>query len=163
VSSLKALFTPTSRRQLAHKPNTYRIGIVTSRFNNFVTERLYEGALAHLQEYEIPRENIYDIWVPGAVEIPLLAQALLKKQPCDAVIALGAVIQGETNHYDYVCDQVSQGCLRVSLDCHAPVIFGVLTTQTEAQAMERTGGSHGHKGREAAETALEMIDLLRGF
>jgi 6,7-dimethyl-8-ribityllumazine synthase len=97
--------------------------------------------------------------VPGAVEIPFAVQRLAQLNRYDAIIALGAVIRGETTHYDYVCEQVSQGCQRVMLDFDCPVIFGVLTTENEAQALDRVGGNHGHKGKDALDCALQMIAI----
>lgn len=137
----------------------FRIAIVVSRFNTEVTEKLLAGAVTRLDELGITAANV--CLVPGAVEIPLIAQQLAKSQRYDAVIALGAVIRGETTHYDYVCQQVSYGCQKVALEQQLPVIFGVLTTENDEQALERVGGSHGHKGRDAADAAIEMIQLLR--
>src|SRR5262249_4934638 len=101
------------------------------------------------------------VWVPGAIEIPIMVQRLAKTTRYEAIIALGAVIRGETTHYDYVCQQVSYGCQRLALDYNLPVIFGVLTTDTEEQALDRVGGQHGHKGRDAVDTAIEMVKVLR--
>lgn len=137
------------------------IGIVVSRFNKKITERLLQGALERLNELDIPKTDIHVLWVPGAVELALAAQQFAKREECDAVICLGAVIRGETDHYDYVCQQASYGCQRVALDFDMPVIFGVLTTENEQQALARIGGAHGHKGREAADAALEMIALMQ--
>ena len=139
--------------------SNWRIGIVTSRFNEEITSKLREGALTRLQELKIAESQILSLSVPGAIEIPIIAQALLKKG-CDAVIALGAVVRGETAHFDYVCNSVERGCTQLALEFGRPVIFGVLTTDTEEQAMDRVGGHHGHKGREAADVAIEMIQLL---
>ncbi len=138
----------------------FKIALVISRFNEDITRLLYEGALQRLKEVSFPEENITAIWVPGAVEIPVVAQHLIHKGYYAAVITLGAVIQGETTHFDYVCDQVSQGCQRVALDYGVPVIFGVLTTSNKEQALDRCGGKHGHKGREAVDAALEMVSIL---
>jgi 6,7-dimethyl-8-ribityllumazine synthase len=139
--------------------NHFRIAIVVSRFNTEVTEKLLAGAVTRLDELGITASHVS--WVPGAVEIPIVAQQLAKSQRYDAIIALGAVIRGETTHYDYVCQQVSYGCQKIALDQQLPVIFGVLTTENDEQALERVGGSHGHKGRDAADAAIEMIQLLR--
>lgn len=138
----------------------WRIGVVTSRFNADVTSKLQEGALARLRELGAKDEQILSLSVPGAVEIPIAVQALLKKG-CDGVIALGAVIRGETAHFEYVCRSVERGCTNVALQMNRPVSFGVLTVDTDEQAMDRVGGRHGHKGREAAEVVVEMIQLLR--
>jgi 6,7-dimethyl-8-ribityllumazine synthase len=137
----------------------WKIGIVTARFNHEITERLEVGAYERLIELGVKAEQIQRVRVPGAVEIPLAVSRLLERG-CDAVIALGAVIQGDTKHFDYVCQAVERGCTQVMLETKKPVIFGVLTTDNERQAEERVGGSHGHKGRDAAEAAVEMIDLM---
>lgn len=139
--------------------STWKIGIVTSRFNHEITEPLENGAYERLIELGIKAEQIIRARVPGAVEIPLTARALIDRE-CDAVIALGAVIRGETTHYDYVCNSVERGCSEVMLQTKKPVVFGVLTTENEAQARDRIGGNHGHKGRDAAEVAVEMLNLL---
>ncbi len=137
-----------------------KIGIVTARFNPEVTSLLREGALRKLGQRGVPAAQIVDVAVPGAFEIPLAAKALLQSG-CGAVIALGAVIRGETSHYDYVCNAAERGCSTLQLEFAKPVVFGVLTTDTDEQAMDRVGGRHGHKGEEAAEVALEMMDLLK--
>ena len=139
------------------------IGIVVSRFNGAMTKALYEGVRARLAECEIPDNTIHTVWVPGAVEIPLLAQQFARRENIAAVICLGVVVRGETGHYEYVCQQVSNGCQRVALDFDKPMIFGVLTTENEEQAWDRIRGSQGHKGREVADAALEMILLMREF
>jgi 6,7-dimethyl-8-ribityllumazine synthase len=140
-----------------------KIGIVVAEFNRDVTSKLEEGALAFLREKGIKDKNIELIHVPGAFEIPLVAKALLKTKKIDAVIALGAVIRGETTHYDYVCQAVERGCTTLQLEFVKPVVFGVLTTENEEQAFDRVGGKHGHKGRDAAETALRMIETLKNI
>lgn len=140
---------------------TFRIAVVVSRFNEEITRRLLEGALARLKERRFEEELVTVIWVPGAVEIPLVAQRLAQLEKYDAIVALGAVIRGETDHYDYVCGQVSQGCQRVALENDIPVLFGVLTTDDEAQARDRAGGRHGNKGRDAVDAAVEMVAVLR--
>ncbi|MCC5791810.1 MAG: 6,7-dimethyl-8-ribityllumazine synthase [Legionellaceae bacterium] len=136
------------------------IAIVVSEFNQPVTDALRAGALAYLEKSGLASEQITIYSVPGVVEIPLVAQKLAKTERFSAIIALGAVIRGETSHYDYVCEQVSQGCQRVALDYELPVVFGVLTTENATQAWDRLGGKHGHKGEDAAECALKMINLL---
>lgn len=138
---------------------TFPIAIVVSTFNQEITKALKEGALARLIELGFKANDITLVEVPGAVEIPFVAQLLAKKKDVQAIIALGAIIRGETSHYDYVCDQVSQGCQRVMLDFDIPVIFGVLTTEDEEQAWDRLGGNHGHKGRDAADCALMMHSI----
>lgn len=137
------------------------VAIVVSQFNEEVTSKLLAGAVSRLQACGIKDEDIKVYEVPGAVEIPLLAKCLAKSAKYDAIICLGAVIQGETDHYDYVCQQVSYGCQKVMLECELPIVFGVLTTQTLAQALARSGGSEGNKGTDSADTALAMITLLQ--
>ncbi len=139
-----------------------RIGIVTSRFNPEVTSKLREGALQRLSELGVKQSQIEDVSVPGAFEIPLACKILLK-DGCAGVIALGAVIRGETSHYDYVCNAVERGCTEVQLEFSRPVVFGVLTTDNEEQAFDRVGGAHGHKGRDAADVCMEMLELVRSF
>lgn len=135
--------------------------MVTSRFNSEVTDLLEQGALDYLQSlsgtYDI---DILAVRVPGAVEIPLATQALLERK-CDGVVALGAVIRGETSHYDYVCNSVERGVTELMLRYQKPIGFGVLTTENDEQAMDRAGGKHGNKGAEAAEVVIEMIGLLK--
>lgn len=141
------------------KNKTLKIGVVTSRFNSDVTDKLEEGALEYLQSVETDEIEILAVKVPGAVEIPLTIQALFE-QGCDGVVALGCVIRGETSHYDYVCNSVERGVTQLMLEYKKPIGFGVLTTENDEQAFDRVGGKHGHKGREAAEVTLEMIGLL---
>ena len=136
------------------------LAIVVSRFNFEVTEKLLNGAVTRLQELKISRENIKVVWVPGAVEIPLMAQQFAIQGKVDAIICLGAVIKGETDHYDYVCQQVSDGCQKVMLNFNLPVIFGILTTPSVELALARAGGSEGNKGSECVDAALEMINLI---
>ncbi len=139
----------------------FNIGIVVSRFNVEITDKLLTGAVTRLKELDFSDDQVTIAWVPGAVEIPLLAKRMAESKKYDAIVCLGAVIQGETRHFDYVCEQVSNGCQKVALDSDVPVIFGVLTTNDAEQAHERVGGSHGHKGREAIDTAFEMVSVLR--
>lgn len=136
-----------------------KIAIVCSHFNKDITDKLLEGTLQRLLELGLQPEQIYSIFVPGAIEIPIMVQKLARTKRFAAIIALGAVIRGETSHYDYVCAQVSDGCLRVSLDESLPVIFGVLTTENETQALERLSETD-HKGRYCAEAALQMIESI---
>ena len=138
----------------------WKIGIVTSRFNHEITERLETGCYERLIELGVKPEQITRVRVPGAVEIPIAAQKMIDRAVADCVIALGAVIQGDTKHFDYVCNSVERGCTQVMLESQRPVIFGVLTTNDEKQAEERVGGRHGHKGHDAADTAVEMLNLL---
>jgi len=134
-----------------------KIGVVISRFNSEVTEKLEEGALTYLEETEA---EILAVKVPGAVEIPLACKALFDIG-CSGVVALGAVIRGETSHYDYVCNSVERGITALMLEYKRPIGFGVLTTENEEQALARAGGAHGNKGAEAAQVVIEMMGLLR--
>ena len=142
-------------------PRTFRIALIAARFNERVTDLLLDGALARLRELGVPEADVTVARVPGAVEIPIVAQRLAQSGNVDAVVGLGAVVRGETPHFDYVCQQVAYGCQRVSLDSDVPVIFGVLTTDDETQALDRCGGKHGHKGREAVDTAVQIVNTLR--
>ena len=137
-----------------------QIGIVASRFNEFITSKLLSGALDTLKRHEVQEEEIHIAWVPGAFEIPLAASKLAQTGKYDAIICLGAVIRGDTSHYDYVCNE-SKGIAQISLSTHIPVLFGVLTTDTIQQAIERAGTKAGNKGSECAESAIEMVNLLR--
>lgn len=135
-----------------------KIGVVTSRFNEEVTASLEDGALQFLENCG-EELDVYAVRVPGAVEIPLACKALLEKG-CDGVVALGAIIRGETSHYDVVCNSVERGVTQLMLETGKPIGFGVLTTENDEQAWDRVGGKHGHKGEEAAKVTLEMIGLL---
>ncbi|MDP9751074.1 MULTISPECIES: 6,7-dimethyl-8-ribityllumazine synthase [Thermoanaerobacter] len=137
-----------------------KFGIVVSRFNEFITNKLLEGALDALKRHGALNENIEIAWVPGAFEIPLIAKKMAESKRYNAVIALGAVIRGETPHFDYVANEVSKGIAKISLDTEVPVIFGVLTTDTIEQAIVRAGTKGGNKGFEAAVTAIEMANLM---
>jgi 6,7-dimethyl-8-ribityllumazine synthase len=143
--------------------NGVRIGIVVSLFNSSITDRLYQGCLQSLLAHGVDKKDLTVVEVPGAFELPLVAKQLLSSNKFDAVIILGAVIRGETDHYDYVCQQVSAGCQQVSLEMKKPVIFGVLTTNNEDEALARVGGKHGHKGDDAAQAALMMVDIMNQF
>jgi 6,7-dimethyl-8-ribityllumazine synthase len=136
-----------------------RFAIVVSRFNELVTDRLLAGAQACLEQHEVAAEDIVVYSVPGAWELPLAVDRILRAGGFDGVIALGCVIRGETPHFDYVASGATNGLLRNALDHGVPVAFGVLTTDDTAQAMARAGGKAGNKGWEAALTALEMADL----
>ena len=136
------------------------VGIAAARFNGKITQLLLEGALERLRAAGVDPEHLTVAWAPGAFELPLVAQTLADGG-ADAVICLGAVIRGETAHFDFVAGECAAGVQRAALDADIPVIFGVLTTDTLDQALARCGGEHGHKGVEAAEAALEMVDLLR--
>jgi len=137
-----------------------RFGIVVSRFNDFITQRLLDGALQAIEAHGGNTDDVTVVWVPGAFEIPIAAQALAQSNNVDAVLALGAVIRGETPHFDYVASSVTDGVTRVALDASIPVGFGVLTTDTVEQALERVSPS-GNKGTEAAVAAIETINALR--
>ncbi len=143
------------------KTPPFPIALVVSQFNRDVTQALQDGAVSCLLEHGFSTENITIIEVPGAVEIPLVVQRLAKAERHAVVIALGAVIRGETSHYDLVCESVSEGCQQVALKFDIPVIFGVLTTEDEAQAWDRLGGKHGHKGIDAAKAAMAMYRILQ--
>ncbi|MBV8803288.1 MAG: 6,7-dimethyl-8-ribityllumazine synthase [Gammaproteobacteria bacterium] len=141
-------------------PGRFNIAIVVSRFNQEITQKQYEGAIKRLQELDFDTQQITVVWVPGAIEIPLAAQRLAKTEKFEAIICLGAVIMGETQHFDFVCQQVSYGCQKVALKYDIPVIFGILTTHTEEQAYDRVGGKQGHIGRSVVDTAFEFISVL---
>ena len=143
--------------------NSFPLAIVVSRFNEEVTRGLYDGAIQRLDELDFSDHQVTVVWVPGAVEIPIAAQRLASTDTYDAIIALGAVIRGETSHFDYVCEQVSQGCQHVALNHDLPVIFGILTTDTDEQALARSRGKEGNKGRECVDAALEMVAVLRAI
>jgi 6,7-dimethyl-8-ribityllumazine synthase len=135
--------------------------LVVSRFNSFITERLLEGALDCLKRHGVADTGLTVVRVPGAWEIPLTAKKLAQSGTYQAVICLGAVIRGSTPHFDYVAAEVSKGVAQVSLESGVPVLFGILTTDTLEQAVERAGSKAGNKGYAAAESALEMVNLLR--
>ena len=138
-----------------------RVGVVCARFNDFIVSRLLAGCEDTLLRHGVREEDIAVAWVPGAFEIPLIASKMAKSGKYDAVIALGAVIRGSTSHYDYVCSEVSKGVAQVALNSDIPVMFGVLTTDTIEQAVERAGTKAGNKGSECAQGALEMVNLIR--
>ena len=138
-----------------------RIGIVAARFNDFITTKLLGGAVDGLKRHDVAEDQIDVAWVPGAFEIPLIAQKMAKSGKYDALICLGAVIRGATTHYDYVCAEVSKGIAQISLQTGIPVMFGVLTTDNIEQAIERAGSKAGNKGFDCAVGAIEMINLIR--
>lgn len=138
-----------------------KIGIIAARFNEFITSKLLGGAKDAIIRHGGKQEDITVAWVPGAFEIPLAAQKMANSKKYDAIICLGAVIRGSTSHYDYVCAEVSKGIAHVSMDSGIPVMFGVLTTDTIEQAIERAGTKAGNKGFDCAVGAIEMADLLR--
>jgi len=135
-------------------------GLIISRFNDFITDRLYGGAMDALIRNGANDSDITVVKVPGAFEIPLVAQKMVSTKQYDAIICIGAVIRGATSHYDYVCAEVSKGIASVSLDSGIPVLFGVLTTDTIEQAIERAGSKAGNKGFEAAMAAIEMVNIM---
>ncbi len=140
-----------------------RVGIVVSRFNEFITSKLLGGAEDCLLRHNVNPDDIEVAWVPGAFEIPLIASKMAKSGKYDAVIALGAVIRGSTTHYDYVCSEVSKGIANVSLNSDIPVMFGVVTTENIEQAIERSGTKAGNKGYDCAMGALEMVSLIKNI
>jgi len=137
-----------------------RFAIVAARFNEVITAKLLTGAVDCLSSHDVGGDDLDVAWVPGAFELPLAARALAAAGAYDAVICLGAVIRGETPHFDFVAGQAAEGIRRVAEDTGVPVIFGVLTTETLDQAAERAGGAHGNKGWDAAMAAIEMASLL---
>ena len=140
-----------------------KIGIGAARFNEFITSKLLSGAQDALVRHDVKDDNIDVAWVPGAFEIPLIADKMAKSGKYDAVICLGAVIRGNTSHYDYVCSEVSKGIAHVSLESGIPVMFGVVTTENIEQAIERAGTKAGNKGFDVAVGAIEMINLINNL
>jgi 6,7-dimethyl-8-ribityllumazine synthase len=138
-----------------------KVGIVCGRFNELITDRLLSGALGALGRHGIEDDNLTVVWVPGAYEAPLVARTMAMRDDIDGVICLGAVIRGATSHYDFVAGQAASGIQRAALDTGKPVIFGILTTETLEQALDRAGAKVGNKGAEAAATLIEMISVLR--
>ena len=142
-------------------PEGMKVGIVAARFNEIIVNKLLGGAVDGLVRHGVEEENITAAWVPGAFEIPLIASKMAKSGKYDAVICVGAVIRGNTSHYDYVCNEVSKGIASVSLDSGIPVLFGILTTENIEQAIERAGTKAGNKGYDCALSAIEMVNLIR--
>ena len=142
---------------------SFPIAIVVSRFNRAITQELLQGALKRLAAINFPTQEITVVEVPGAIEIPLVTKHLAKQKRHQVIIALGAVVRGETSHYDYVCQQVSDGCQRVALEFEIPVIFKILTTENDAQAWDRLGGKHGHAGTDAVDCAVTMFNILQAL
>ncbi|EOD8063257.1 6,7-dimethyl-8-ribityllumazine synthase [Staphylococcus aureus] len=140
-----------------------KVAIVVSRFNDFITGRLLEGAKDTLIRHDVNEDNIDVAFVPGAFEIPLVAKKLASSGNYDAVITLGCVIRGATSHYDYVCNEVAKGVSKVNDQTNVPVIFGILTTESIEQAVERAGTKAGNKGAETAVSAIEMANLLKSI
>lgn len=140
-----------------------KIGIVVGRFNEFIVSKLVDGAVDGLKRHGVNEDNIEIAFVPGAFELPLVAKKMAQNEKYDAIICLGAVIKGSTSHFDYVCAEASKGIATVSLATEKPVVFGVVTTDTIEQAIERSGTKSGNKGYDAAVTAIEMANLLTNF
>lgn len=140
-----------------------KFAIVVSRFNDFINSKLLEGALDGLKRHGVCEEDTAIVKVPGAFEIPLVANKLANSQKYDGVICLGTVIRGTTSHYDYVCAEVSKGIAQASMNSGKPVVFGILTTDTIEQAIERAGTKAGNKGYDAALSAIEMADVMRNL
>lgn len=138
-----------------------KIGIVVGRFNEFITSKLLSGAQDALRRHGVDEEAIHIAWVPGAFEIPLVAKKMASTKKYDAIITLGTVIRGSTPHFDYVCNEVAKGVSAINLQEEIPIIFGVLTTETIEQAIERAGTKAGNKGWEAGSSAIEMANLLQ--
>lgn len=138
-----------------------KVGIIASRFNSFITERLVEGALDGLVRHGVSDQDITILRVPGAFEIPLFAKKLAASKTFDVVICLGAVIRGSTPHFDYICAEVSKGIAQCSLESGLPIVYGIVTADTIEQAVERAGTKMGNRGFDAAMTALELADLMQ--
>ncbi len=137
-----------------------KFAIVASRFNDFITKELISGCVDALQRHGVEEKDLVVTWVPGAFEIPVVAQKLAKTKDYDALICLGTVIRGATPHFDYIASEVTKGIAKVSQDTGLPVVFGVITADTIEQAIERAGTKDGNKGRDAAVSAIEMVNLL---
>lgn len=146
---------------VAGNANKIKVGIVAARFNEFIVSKLVAGAKDGLVRHDVEDDDITLCWVPGAFEIPVAAKKMAESKKYDAVICLGAVIRGATSHYDYVCAEVSKGIAQVGLQTGLPVMFGVLTTDTIDQAIERAGTKAGNKGYDCALGAIEMVNLLK--
>jgi 6,7-dimethyl-8-ribityllumazine synthase len=142
-------------------PEGMKAAIVAARFNEIIVNKLLGGAVDGLVRHGVEEENITAAWVPGAFEIPVVAEKLAKSGKYDAVICVGAVIRGDTSHYDYVCNEVSKGIAQVGLSTGVPVLFGVVTTENIEQAIARAGSKAGNKGYDCALSAIEMVNLLR--
>lgn len=138
-----------------------KVGIIASRFNEFIVSKLVSGAVDGLVRHNVNDDDISIAWVPGAFEIPVIADKMAKSGKYDAVICLGAVIRGATSHYDYVCNEVSKGIAQASMNSGIPVLFGILTTDSIEQAIERAGTKAGNKGYDCALSAIEMVNLMK--
>lgn len=144
-------------------PEGMKVGIVASRFNEIIVNKLLSGAVDGLVRHGVSEENITAVWVPGAFEIPLVAKKMAESRLYDAVITVGAVIRGSTSHYDYVCAEVSKGVSQAGLQTGVPVLFGVITTENIEQAIERAGSKAGNKGYDCALDAIEMANILKAL
>ncbi|MGL4364279.1 MAG: 6,7-dimethyl-8-ribityllumazine synthase [Bacteroidales bacterium] len=140
-----------------------RFGIVVSEWNITITQALLDAAHKTLIQHNVKEKNIHIKWVPGSYELPLAAQLMADTHKVDAIICLGCVIQGETRHFDFICDAVANGVMRLNLDYSLPFILGLLTTNTLEQAQDRAGGKHGSKGDEAAYTAIKMVEFQKNL
>jgi len=158
MSSVHKNLSDISSRNL-NEAGIYRYGILVSEWNEEVTESLAEGAIQFLKKKGVPSENIIKEYVPGSFELTMGAQWMAEKENIDTVICIGCVIQGETKHFDFICDAVAKGITDINIKYGKPIIFGVLTPNTQQQALDRAGGKHGNKGEEAAATALKMLNL----
>ena len=138
-----------------------KIAVVVGRFNEFITAKLLDGAMDGLKRHGVAEENIDIAWVPGAFEVPLIAKKMAETNKYDAIIGLGTVIRGSTTHYDYVCNEAAKGIASVSLSTGVPIIFGIVTTETIEQAIERAGTKVGNKGYDSAVSAIEMANLSK--
>lgn len=142
-------------------PQGMKVGIIASRFNEIITNKLLGGAVDGLVRHGVEENNITSAWVPGAFEIPVIAEKMAASKKYDAIICVGAVIRGSTTHYDYVCNEVSKGISQVSMKTGVPVLFGVITTENIEQAIERAGSKAGNKGYDCALSAIEMVNLIK--
>lgn len=142
-------------------PQGMKVGIIASRFNEIITNKLLGGAVDGLVRHGVEENNITAAWVPGAFEIPVIAEKMAASKKYDAIICVGAVIRGSTTHYDYVCNEVSKGISQVSMKTGIPVLFGVITTENIEQAIERAGSKAGNKGYDCALSAIEMVNLIK--
>lgn len=140
-----------------------KVGIVASRFNSFIVQKLLDGAVDGLVRHGVAEEEITAAWVPGAFELPMVAQQMARSGQYDAVICVGAVIRGSTSHYELVCSEVAKGIAQVGLQTGVPVLFGVITTENIEQAIERAGSKAGNKGYDCALSAIEMVNLKKQF
>lgn len=141
-------------------PEGMRVGIVASRFNSFIVQKLLDGAVDGLVRHGVEEKNIDAAWVPGAFELPMMAQKMAESDKYDAVICVGAVIRGATTHYDLVANETTKGIAQIGLKTGKPVLFGVITTENIEQAVERAGSKAGNKGYDCALSAIEMVNLI---